>query len=74
MNKAILIQSLIFVLVVSIAFAGVYAGEAGDASHHDTTEKVDGLYVSGSGDVSHVPGYSNSFGDAPHIESTAPNI
>ncbi len=47
MNKAILIQGLIFVLVVSIAFAGVYAGEAGDASHHDTTEKVDGLYVSG---------------------------
>lgn len=74
MNKAILIQGLIFVLVVSIAFAGVYAGEAGDASHHDTTEKVDGLYVSGSGDASHVPGYSNSFGDEPHIETMELNI
>ena len=74
MNRTGLIQGLIFVLVVSLAIAGVYAGDAGDTPHDDTTDNVDGLYVSGSGDVSHVPGYSNSFGDAPHIETIEHHI
>lgn len=58
MKRATLIQGLIFVLVVSLAVAAVYAGEAGevsqDVSHNDSTSGVDGLYISGSGDVCHV--------------------
>ena len=55
MNKARLIQVLILALVVSLAFAGVFAaGEAGEVSHVDSTDDVGGLYISGSGDVCHV--------------------
>ncbi|WP_407377381.1 hypothetical protein [Methanobrevibacter sp.] len=55
MKKATLIQGLILVLVVSLAFAGVYAAtEVGEVSHDDSTDHVDGLYISGSGDVCHV--------------------
>ena len=58
MKWATLIQGLIFVLVVSLAVASVYAGEVGDVSHEvshdDSTGGIDGLYISGSGDVCHV--------------------
>lgn len=55
MKRATLIQGLIIVLVVSLAFAGVYAaGESGEVSHTDSTDHADGLYISGSGDVCHV--------------------
>ena len=56
-------------MVVSIAIAGVYASEAGEITHDDSTEHVNGLYISGSGDVCHVSGYCDGFGDAPHIEN-----
>jgi len=69
MDRARLIQGLIFVLVVSLAIAGVYAGDAGDTPHDDTTDNVDGLYLSGSGDVSHVPGYTHSVGEAHHVDT-----
>ncbi|MEE0935216.1 MAG: hypothetical protein U0L42_06045 [Methanobrevibacter sp.] len=54
MKRATLIQGLIFVLVVSLAVASVYAGEVGDVSHNDSTGGIDGLYISESGDVCHV--------------------
>lgn len=74
MNKTGLIQGLIFVLVVSLAIAGVYAGTAEETAHDDATNDVDGLFISGSGDVSHVPGYTHSHGDAPHIETMTLHI
>lgn len=70
MNKA----GLILLLVVSLAIAGVYASEAGEVSHDDATDNSSGLYVSGSGDVAHVSGYSDSFGEVPHIESVISDI
>ncbi len=55
MKRARLIPVLILALVDSLAFAGVYAaGEAGEVSHADSTDDVDVLYISGSGDVCHV--------------------
>jgi len=55
MNRARLIQVLILAVVVSLAFAGVYAaGEAGEVSNADSTDDIGGLYISGSGDVCHV--------------------
>jgi len=55
MKRARLIQVLILALVVSLAFAGVYAAdEAGEVSHADSTDDIGGLYISGSGDVCHV--------------------
>lgn len=54
MNKASIITGLIFLLVVSIAIAGVYASEVNEISHDDSTDNADGLYISGSGDVCHV--------------------
>ncbi|MEE1129393.1 MAG: hypothetical protein UHW99_05360 [Methanobrevibacter sp.] len=54
MKRARLIQGLIIVLVISLAFAGVYAAEAGEVSHADSNNHVDGLYIRGSGDVCHV--------------------
>ncbi len=74
MNRAGLIQGLILLLVVSLAIAGVYASEAGEVSHDDATDNSSGLYVSGSGDVAHVSGYSDSFGEVPHIESVISDI
>ena len=50
MKRARLIQVLILALVVSLAFAGVYAaGEAGEVFPADSTDDVDGLYIKRGG-------------------------
>lgn len=55
MKQAGLIQVLILALVVSLAFAGVYAaGEAGEVFHADSIDDAGGLHISGSHDVCHV--------------------
>ncbi len=58
MNNRSIIRGLIIALVVSLMVAGVYAAE--EDTHDDTctTDNVDGIYVSGSGDVAHISGYS----------------
>lgn len=50
MKRARLIPVLILALVVSLAFAGVYAaGEAGEVFPADSTDDVDGLYIKRGG-------------------------
>ncbi len=69
MKRARLIQVLILALVVSLAFAGVYAaGEAGEVSHADSTDDVDGLHISGSGDVCHVSSCLKPLGEISTLE------
>ena len=51
MNRTDLIQCLILLAVVSIAVAWVYAAEA---PHVDSSDNVNGLHISGLGDVCHV--------------------
>ena len=58
MNRKNIIKGLIIALVVSLMVAGVYAAEADTPSDNGTTNDVDGLYLSGSGDVAHVHGFS----------------
>ncbi|WP_407377735.1 hypothetical protein [Methanobrevibacter sp.] len=67
MNNKIIIRGLIIALVVSLVVAGVYAAEAGTHTDKNTTNNVDGLYLSGSGDVAHVHGFS------PEITSYLPD-
>lgn len=63
MNNRSIIRGLIIALVVSLMVAGVYAAEADThADTHTTDNNTDGLYVSGSGDVAHVSGYSPEIG------------
>ena len=54
MNNRIIIRGLIIALVVSLMVAGAYAAEAGTR----TTDNVGRLYLSGSGDVAHVQGFT----------------
>jgi hypothetical protein len=61
MNKARLIQVLILALVVSLAFAGVYASDGAEVSHADSTDSADGLHISGSSDVYDVSSCFKSF-------------
>ena len=58
MNNRIIIWGLIIALVVSLMVAGAYAAEAGTRTDNNTTYNVDGLYLSGSGDVAHVQGFT----------------
>lgn len=70
MNRSDLIQYLIFVLVVSLAIAGVFAVEAVDILHHyDTTKTVDGPHVSVSGNSIHVLGHNYTFNKMVHIDT-----
>ena len=67
MNNKIIIRGRIIALVVSLVVAGVYAAEAGTHTDNGTTDNVDGLYLSGSGDVGHVHGFT------PEIDSYLPD-
>ena len=58
MNKRIIIRGLIIALVVSLVATGAYAAEAGTHTDNGTTDNVDWLYLSGSGDVAHVQGFT----------------
>jgi len=49
---------LIIALVVSLVVAGAYACDADSHTDNDATNNVDGLYVSGLGDVAHVHGFT----------------
>lgn len=57
MNNRNIIRGLIIALVVSLMVAGVYAVEADTTPDDAPTNYVDGLYLSGSGDVAHVNGF-----------------
>lgn len=70
MNNRLIIRGLIIALVVSLVVAGVYAAEADTHTDHDTTNRVDRLYLSGSGDVAHVHEFSPEIGS--YIPDTAP--
>ena len=64
MEGKIIIECLILLLVVSLAFASIYAAETGEVSQEDTSDWQSHLYISGSGDVSHIldaasPDYQN---------------
>lgn len=54
MDGKTIIQGLILILVVSLAFASIYAAETGEVSHSDSSNGQNHLYISGSGDVAHV--------------------
>lgn len=54
MDRRNLIRGLVLLLVVSLAFAGVYASDGAEVSHADSTDSADGLHISGSADVCHV--------------------
>ncbi|WP_459537959.1 hypothetical protein [Methanobrevibacter sp.] len=51
-----ILQGLVLVLIVSLAVAAIYAAESGEVSHDDSSNGQAHLYISGSGDVSHVMG------------------
>ena len=59
MNNRIIIRGLIIALVVSLVVAGAYACEADSHTDNGSTNNVEGLYVSGSGDVAHVHGFAS---------------
>lgn len=52
-NKRI-IQGLILILIVSLTCAAIYAVETAEVSHTDSSNGQGRLYISKSGDVSHV--------------------
>lgn len=60
MARKILMECLVLVVVVSLAFAAVYAAEADSVSTNDSADGQSHLYISGSGDVSHVNGPSDA--------------
>ena len=61
MDRRNLIRGLILLLVVSLAFAGVYASDGAEVSHADSTDSADGLHISGLSDVCHVSSCFKSF-------------
>lgn len=58
MNNKIIIKGLIIALVVSLLVAGIYAAEVSTHTDSATTNNEGGMYLSGSGDVAHVSGYT----------------
>ena len=54
MDGKLIIEGLILIMVFSLAFATIYAAETGEISYDDSSKGESHLYISGSGDVSHV--------------------
>ena len=54
MNNRIIIRGLLIALVVSLVVAGAYACEANSHTDNNATDNVDGIYLSGLGNVAHL--------------------
>lgn len=70
MNNRIIIRRLLIALVVSIVVAGAYACEANSHTDNNATDNVDGIYLSGSGNVAHLEGFTSEI--ACYIPDSAP--
>ena len=57
-NKKIM-QCFILILIVSLTCAAIYATEAGEVSHSDSSNKLADLHISESINVSHVLSSAN---------------
>lgn len=54
MDGKLIIEALTLIMIVSLAFATIYAAETGENSNDNSSKGESHLYISGSGDVSHV--------------------
>ena len=52
MNNKKIMKGLIIILIFSLACAAIYATGTTEVSHSDSSQKHEGFYISGSGDVS----------------------
>ncbi len=68
MQRKSIIQGLIVILIVALGCAAIYAAETGEVSHTDSTKGESHLYISGSGDVSHVENpFVPTYGNHNHL-------
>lgn len=70
MNNRIIIRGLLIALVVSLVVAGAYACEANSHTDNNATDNVDGIYLSGSGNVAHLERFTPEI--ACYIPDSAP--
>ena len=66
MDGKIILKGLILILIVSLAFAAIYATET-EETHNDSSNGESHLYISGSGDVSHVLDSENPIHANDHL-------
>ena len=70
MNNRIIIRGLLIALVVSLVVSGAYACEANSHTDNNATDNVDGIYLSGLGNVAHLEWFTPEI--ACYIPDSAP--
>lgn len=70
MDGKIILEGFILILVVSLAFATIYAAETGEITHGDSPNYESHIVIRGSGDANHVYDF-----DSPvHMNNDLPTV